>query len=306
MPSFNFSQSLPLACLISVVRGTISPLFIAKLIAAPTTMDRRFRPHYDDLDHLEVDGDSLGDEMENISFGALNSAQKKLQREDAQNKSHNRHLQPSLDEEEGFFESDSDGPPEELSSGTTAERPRSKHAPSVASLKRPVSKIRAIPGLQTKSSSRFGDIRFDPAFGKANDERVRKDYSFLNEYRQSELQQMQTMLKDKKLGKTMSQYERLDLEHQAQSLRSRLDSMKNRELEAQVLADHKKQQRLKHQLGQQAAPYFLKKADKRKLLQKAKFEGMKALQREKVMERKRKRRLGREMRQLEFGQSGQK
>lgn len=265
-------------------------------------MNRRVRPQYDDLDELEPEYASSHEDMEEISFGALNSAQIKIQNED-ENKRLRRNNDSDVSEgEEGdFFESDSDGPPEEASSKTTDQKTRSKHAPAEASAKRPVSRIRQIPGLETKSNSKFGDIRFDPAFGKANEERIRKDYSFLNEYRQNELEQMQRMLKDKKLSRTMSAREREELEHQTQSLRSRLDSMKNKELEAQVLAEHKKQQKEKWKLGQQAAPYFLKKSEKRKLLQKAKFESMKAPQREKVMERKRKRRLGKEMRQLEFG-----
>lgn len=265
-------------------------------------MNRRVRPQYDDLDELEPEYASSHEDMEDISFGALNSAQMKIQNEDENKRlRRNNDSDVSKGEEGDFFESDSDGPPEEASSKTTDQKTRSKHAPAEASAKRPVSRIRQIPGLETKSNSKFGDIRFDPAFGKANEERIRKDYSFLNEYRQNELEQMQRMLKDKKLSRTMSAREREELEHQTQSLQSRLDSMKNKELEAQVLAEHKKQQKEKWKLGQQAAPYFLKKSEKRKLLQKAKFESMKAPQREKVMERKRKRRLGKEMRQLEFG-----
>lgn len=259
-----------------------------------TMKNTRIRPQYDDLEGLDFSDQRSHDEMEEISFGALNKAQKLLMKE-------SRDEKEDESDEEGFFESESDSAPEELSSKSTNTKQRSKHAPAESSSKRPVSRIRDIPGLEVKNNSRFGDIRFDPAFGKANEERIRKDYSFLNEYREKELQQMQSMLKDKKLARTMSQRERQELELQAQSLRSRLDSMKNKELETKVLADYKKEQREKWRLGEQTGPYFLKRADKRKLLQKAKFDSMKAPQREKVMERKRKRRLGREMRQLEFG-----
>lgn len=44
----------------------------------------------------------------------------------------------------------------------------------------------------------------------------------------------------------------------------------------------------------------MKKSEKRKVVQKWKFDHMKAKQREKVMERKRKKRLGKEFKQFEF------
>ena len=43
--------------------------------------------------------------------------------------------------------------------------------------------------------------------------------------------------------------------------------------------------------GKVKKPYFLKRSDKRKILQKTKFDSMKPKQREKAMERKRKKRL---------------
>ncbi|EGW34125.1 uncharacterized protein SPAPADRAFT_59546 [Spathaspora passalidarum NRRL Y-27907] len=232
------------------------------------------------------------DELSRMSFGALNAAQAKLQ--------------SYSDDEDEFLESDSDSAPEETSSRhqTNDNKKRSKHAPSQSSSKRPVSKIRDIPGLEVKKtgSGLYTDIRFDAAYGKADLSKTRRDYAFLDEYRQSEIKQMEQVLKDKKSANLLSEHQREDIKLQLQSLKSRMDTLKNRDLENQILSSHKKQQLQDFKVGKSTNPYFLKRSEKRKILQKAKFDSMKPRQREKVMERKRKKRLGKEFRQLEFRQ----
>lgn len=79
-----------------------------------------------------------------------------------------------------------------------------------------------------------------------------------------------------------------------------MDTLKNHDLETQILKEYKKKQYLDVKEGKSSQPYFLKRGDKRKILQKAKYDSMKPKQREKAMERKRKKRLGKEFRQLEF------
>lgn len=272
------------------------------------------------------------DEMATISFGALKSAQETIDEEEGKSsnkakkskradKEKAKELKESLKRElalsklkkkveepepqsdsemsEGLFEEE-----DELSSDDDDERPTSrsskdgkkkgKHAPSEQSSKRPVPKIRKIPGLETpKDSSLYKDIRFDTAFGKADMNKIRKDYKFLDEYRQQEIGEINKMLKDPKMRNKLSQREINDLEYQAKSLRSRLDTLKNRDLQQDVLKKYKEEHGIK-------GKFFLKKSDQRKIVQKHKFENMKSKQREKVVERKRKRRLGKEFKQLEF------
>jgi ribosomal RNA-processing protein 36 len=79
-------------------------------------------------------------------------------------------------------------------------------------------------------------------------------------------------------------------------LKSRLDTLKNRELQQKVLDDYKK----KMNSSSTGGKYYLKKSEQRKIIQKHKYDSMKSSQREKVIERKRKRRLGKEFKQLEF------
>ncbi|CAI5755630.1 unnamed protein product [Candida verbasci] len=258
---------------------------------------KRVRPsYYDEEDYSDDElsyalnkqekEDSSDDELSKMSFETLNKAQSKLQRQ----------LKEEEDgEEEGFFDSDSDSdaPPEETTSKSSIKGKKNKHAPSESSSKKPVSRIRDIPGLPTrKSNTLHTDIRFDAAYGKADLNRIRKDYAFLDDYRNEEIKRMETILKDKK--SKLNEYEKDELRLKFQSLKSRMDTLKNRDLESKILSEYKK----KNTNGDK--PFFIKRADKRKILQKAKFDSMKPKQREKVMERKRKKRLGKEFRQLEF------
>lgn len=142
------------------------------------------------------------------------------------------------------------------------------------------------------------DIRFDAAYGKADLAKARKDYAFLDEYRKQEIANMESLLKDKK--SKLNDDEREEIKLQLQSLKSRMDTLKNRDLENNILSNYKKQQMESFKEGKVNKPYFLKRSDKRKILQKTKFDSMKPKQREKAMERKRKKRLGKEFRQLEF------
>lgn len=289
---------------------------------------RRVRPQYSDSESeddylglvLRKDEASDEDDFSTLSFGALSSAQRRLREEDALKKEtattqRSTNKGSSLRENktyarsyaEGQLDLDAlsseDGLLDDSSKHEKNNKPgrKLKHAPSESSSKKPVSRIREIPGLRSAKDSRlYQDVRFDAAYGKADWGRIRKDYAFLDEYRQKEVDEMQSLLKDKALLASMPEREVQDLKLKMQSLKSRLDTLKNRDLSDKIVANHKKEQMKKMRTGEQVNPYFLKQSEKRKMIQKAKFDSMKKSQREKVMERKRKRRLGKEFKQLEF------
>lgn len=230
----------------------------------------------------ENEGD---DDLSSISFGALTSAHRKLDKVNRASPMESSEYRPKKLQRK------------------PVEARRSKHAPAESLSKRRVSRIREIPGLQDpKLSTLHTDIRFDPAYGESDLQKTRKNYAFLDDYRKSEIDSMRNVLRDKKSKSFLGERDRDDLQLKIQSLQSRLDTMKNRDLELQILRDHKREQLNSVQRGEQANPYYLKKSDQRRLVQKAKFDLMKASQREKVMERKRKKRLGKEFRLLEFNQ----
>ena len=89
----------------------------------------------------------------------------------------------------------------------------------------------------------------------------------------------------------MNDDEREEIKLQLQSLKISYGYFENRDLENNILSNYKSNKWKVSKEGKVNKPYFLKRSDKRKILQKAKFDSMKPKQREKAMERKRKKRL---------------
>lgn len=271
------------------------------------------RPHHSylsDEDYADsAQQPESDDELRTLSFGALNSARKHIEK-----KGSHKTRSYSDSEQDSDSESDSDSAPEESSS---SRRPRplkkkmgstkrsSNNAPSVASSKKPVSVVRQIPGLELNkpSSSLYRDVRFDTAMGKANLHQIRKDYAFLDEYRQNEVQEIDRILKDPKQRSKMGARDLEDLQRTKTQLVSRLETLQTRDQLHKLLQQHKKQQLSNVAEGKQTNPYFLKKLEQRKLITKARFNLLSSNKRNKVMERKRKRQLGKEFKRMEFRNS---
>lgn len=277
----------------------------------------------------EADEDDEEDdaELQTISFGSLKKAEDMLAEEERQQrkkintkqlktrsfKEENPERNKKLYQEESFDVSDANSSSDSDSDGTFFEeegtrkgkdkdkaRKRHKHAPVESSSKKPVSKIRPIPGLEIpskQSSKLYGDIRFNKALGGVNTDEsvIRRRYQFLDEYREKEIAEMEELLEDRKFLKKISDQEREDMERKVKSMKSKLQSIRNKELENKIIKDYEREINSKNK-----SKYHLKKSEKRKIIQKWKFDHMKAKQREKVMERKRKKRLGKEFKQFEF------
>ena len=69
-----------------------------------------------------------------------------------------------------------------------------------------------------------------------------------------------------------------EIKLQLQSLKSRMDTLKNRDLENNILSNYKSNKWKVSRKVKVNKPYFLKRSDKRKILQKAKFDSMKPKQ----------------------------
>lgn len=252
------------------------------------------------------ESDSGPEEMSSLSFGAIRNAQK------------------NIDKEQNDSDSDSDSGPEESSGGyergsykgknqgkgkgqgnkeEEGPKKRLKHAPSEASSKKRVSVIRPIPGLtMTKSgadsasrdSRLYRDIRFDATYGKANEDRVREDYAFLDDYRREEIAELQAKLK-----KTEESYVRSQIQTQIQSLQSKLKTLEKRDFRKKVLNDHRQQQRDQAKDGKN--PYYLKRSDQRKLVLTEQFKTMKKKDIDRAIERRRKKITGKEKKDMFSG-----
>ncbi|QPG76126.1 hypothetical protein FOA43_003512 [Brettanomyces nanus] len=123
-----------------------------------------------------------------------------------------------------------------------------------------------------------------------NYERIRNDYNFLDEYREKEVLEMDKALKDNKLLGRMSEEEVEGLRYKDQSIKSRLGHLKEQKFEKNALSNYKEETGRK----------WIKRGDRRKVVRVAKFESMSGKQRLKSMERKRKRKMGKEMRTFAF------
>lgn len=281
---------------------------------------------------------SSDDEMNTLSFGSLKNAEK-IEKKDSKDRQHyskdkkeisnkmNKSYENKKDsndkimgktfEEEEFDDSDSDSDndgaffEEEEEAIKSRDNKRKsnkgkhKHAPTETSSKKKVSRIRDIPGLpslrqdRNSKSSLYQDIRFDKSMGHSTDVNViRKRYKFLDEYRENEISELSKLLSDRKFTSKLDTHELNSMEEKLKSMKSRLQTIKNKELEHKILKDYED----KINEGNKGR-YHLKESEKRKVVQKWKFDHMKKRQREKVMERKRKKRLGKEFKQFEFHQN---
>ncbi|GME74750.1 unnamed protein product [Ambrosiozyma monospora] len=161
-------------------------------------------------------------------------------------------------------------------------------------------KTHIIPGLlentKYQKSSKYRDIRFESGLGSArevNETEFLKNYKFLNDYRKSEFEELKKLIKDQQTGKlkNVEDWQVRDWKDQVEFLRSKINKVESKVFEKDVLKNYKKENDKK----------WLSQKEKHKVVEVAKFDKLGSRQRERVMERKRKKKLGREMRRFEFG-----
>jgi ribosomal RNA-processing protein 36 len=205
------------------------------------------------------------------------------------------------DEESSDDASDDDGK-------TTKKRRLSKHAPTVISSKHPVSRKRNVIALP---KSQVRDPRFDSAFGSVNRNQVRKNYSFLDDYVDSEIKEIKKTLKDqtnlssgtgkkrKKKGiEKLSAEEINALKRELSQKESRRAAQITRDRETEVLRDHRRNERDLVKQGKK--PFYLKKSEVKAHTIMKQFDGMSEGKREKIMEKKRKRLAAKERKAMPF------
>jgi ribosomal RNA-processing protein 36 len=163
----------------------------------------------------------------------------------------------------------------------------SKHAPTSISSKRAVTRRRtAVP--MAKSTVR--DPRFDPLSGAVDYTAVAKKYSFLDTYRTDEISSLKKAMKNPKLPAS----EKEVLKRQVVSMESKMAFEKSKEREAKVIREHRREEKKRVEEGK--TPFYIKKSTIREEALKERFEGMKGRQRDKVIERRRKKLTAKERR----------
>lgn len=166
-------------------------------------------------------------------------------------------------------ESDDDGPPHARSS---------KHAPMSQSSNRQVTRKRQVIDVPKRQ---IRDPRFGPLGGPVDDAQISKKYSFINDYQDSEMAELKTAIK-----KTKSEDDKEVLKRTLLSMESKKKARENKERQQEVIREHRKKE--KDAIKQGKNPFYLKKSEQKKQALVNKFDSMKSKDRERLIERRRK------------------
>lgn len=271
----------------------------------------------DDEDEEEgaVDG-----QLEKVSFGALKQAQDALSRKRKRNEETNPAQDEKLEkirerlreikrrkeseaeaegkpkkkqaskksdkkdqeEDDQGSDSDSDSGPEEV--GAT-----SKHAPMAQSSRYEVTRKRQVIEVP-KMKAR--DPRFDAMQQRnAHTGNVDKAYGFLAEYQADEINQLKAAMKT-----TQDPFQKDLLKRKIGSMENRIKAKAAKEREQEVLRRHRKDERQKVESGKN--PYYLKKSELKEQALVERYKGMKGKDREKAIDKKRKKESQKEIKRM--------
>ncbi|KAH0537850.1 hypothetical protein FGG08_005463 [Glutinoglossum americanum] len=292
------------------------PLHVQSKALGP--VQHRVRPHKEASDDEALDGDgstSLDEEFDidiersetndsemkqdmdisSVSFGALVEAQGSISThinspgvkrlETPQQESHEldkaRYRQPGRD---------CRGERTARKNGKEIFGRSSKHAPTELSSKKAVSRKReavVVPKRETR------DPRFDPLAGPLDERKLRKDYAFLESYRESEMKSIRDEIKRAK-DETVKE----GLKKELLSMESKKKAQEAKDKQQEILDVHRKKE--KELIKQGKKPFYLKKAEQKKLALLERYSKLKGKQLSHVIERKRKKRASKERKNMPF------
>lgn len=172
--------------------------------------------------------------------------------------------------------------------GTHEHARSSKHAPAEISSKKAVSRKREVVPVVKRD---IRDPRFEPTSGPIDEERAKKNYGFLDEYRDSEISELKSATRQTKDPIAKDKLKRALLR-----MESRKKTQQAKTQEREVLRAHRARE--KEQIAQGKKPFYLKRAEQKKLALVHRYEGMKGKQVDKIIERRRKKKVSREKRDM--------
>ncbi|KKY21972.1 putative rrna biogenesis protein rrp36 [Phaeomoniella chlamydospora] len=265
-------------------------------------------------DDIEEDEDIGGDfqpQLADVSFGALAKAQESLNigtnkrkhSSTTQNQSYQEKLQDLRSKlRKTTSESKLSRNKSSFTDKGTSSHRTSKHAPTIQSSKHAVSRKRPIFSPPPSLKSR--DPRFDPTVTSSSSSQAQsanKAYSFLNTYRDTEITSLRTQIKSLTSNpKFQAQGPSLlpSLKRQLDSLVSQQSLSTKKQLTSQILRDHKQKEKQAIREGKKSTPFYMKKGDVRKEVNRLRLEGLGKKKREKSEKRKRKKERGKEMKEM--------
>ncbi|KAG0176319.1 hypothetical protein DFQ29_006284 [Apophysomyces sp. BC1021] len=154
----------------------------------------------------------------------------------------------------------------------------SKHSPMEVTSKKAVGRFREVVPA---ASAKRRDPRFDKLSGAFNQDLFEKSYTFLDDYKSSEI----TMLREQ-LRKQKDPEEREKIQSVLTKMVSQESSAKEAKRKQQLARERKKTEAELVQQGKQ--PYFLKRSEKRKLELMDKYEKFGEKNMERILEKRRK------------------
>ena len=162
------------------------------------------------------------------------------------------HKASGNDTEEGQDEDHDLSSDSDSNSEQPAHARSSKHAPATQSSKRAVTRKRTVVEVK-KPVAR--DPRYDPLTGPRPDEAVlKKRYSFLNDYKSSEMTELRGIIK-----KTKNEAEKEALKRKLLSMESQQKAQAGKEKQQEIVREHRKKER--ELVKQGKTPFFLKKCE---------------------------------------------
>ena len=164
----------------------------------------------------------------------------------------------------------------------------SKHAPTEISSKKAVSRKRPVVPVPKRD---VRDPRFENAMGPINEQKIKSNYAFLEEYRETEMKALRAKLKI-----TRNDVEKEHLKKDIMRMESRKGAQDRKVAEQEILRRHRKDERAKIELGK--APFYLKRAQVKKEALIEKHGRMKPKEVDRLIERRQKKRASREKKNM--------
>jgi ribosomal RNA-processing protein 36 len=159
-----------------------------------------------------------------------------------------------------------------------------KNRPMEISSKKPVSRYREVIEVKKKKTR---DPRFDNLSGKYNEDLFKKSYKFLSEIEENEMNMIQ-----EKIKKTKNSLEKEKLTRVYQSLKSKKQTEAAKERRQAIKREWRKKEMQRVKEGKR--PYFLKKADLKRMELIDKYKNTKSKSIDKILEKRRKKNASKE------------
>lgn len=164
----------------------------------------------------------------------------------------------------------------------------SKHAPAEMSSKKAVSRKREVVPTTKRE---YRDPRFEALSGPLDETKTRKNYSFLEGYREDEMKQ----LKDE-IRKTKDLAIKETLKRALLSMESKKKTQDAKDKQQEIIRNHRTKE--KELIKQGKKPFYLKKTEQKKLALIDKYSNMKGKQLDRAIERKRKKKTQQDRRHM--------